>query len=130
MELAELFICLGGLTFISAWGDRKSCWVVVWSVRDQYPDLHYAHKMVKYTQKIRWLLPTNCLSVSDHIPGLLLTGFQYSQMTVQHKKYKEIFIYLSYTRVQDKINFEFKFFHSNIVHLMFSFSMSVFDFLC
>ena len=33
---------------------------------------HY--KMVKHTQTIRWLLPTNCLSVVDHFAGLALKG--------------------------------------------------------
>ena len=32
------------------------------------------HKMVKYTQTIRRLLPTNCLSVFDHFVGLALKG--------------------------------------------------------
>ena len=32
------------------------------------------HKMVKQTQTIRRLLPTNCLSVFDHIVGLPLKG--------------------------------------------------------
>ena len=31
--------------------------------------------MVKQTQTIRWLLPTNCSSVFDHFPGLALKGF-------------------------------------------------------
>ena len=30
------------------------------------------HKMVKHTQTIRRLLPTNCLSVFDHFVGLAL----------------------------------------------------------
>ena len=33
------------------------------------------HKMVKNTQPIRRLLPTNCLSVSDHFVGLALSSF-------------------------------------------------------
>ena len=32
------------------------------------------HKMVKFTQTIHWLLPTNCLSVFDHFVGLSLKG--------------------------------------------------------
>ena len=35
------------------------------------------HKMVKHTQKVRRLLPANCLSVFDHFVGLelkVLTG--------------------------------------------------------
>ena len=32
------------------------------------------HKIVKYTQTIRRLLPTNCLSVFDHFVGLALKG--------------------------------------------------------
>ena len=30
--------------------------------------------MVKHTQTIFWLLPTNCLSVFDHFMGLALKG--------------------------------------------------------
>ena len=32
------------------------------------------HKMVKHTQTIRWSLPTNCLSVFDHLAGLAHKG--------------------------------------------------------
>ena len=32
------------------------------------------HKMIKHTQKIRRLLPTNCLSVFDHFVRLALKG--------------------------------------------------------
>ena len=32
------------------------------------------HKMVKHTQTIRWLLPTNCLSVFDYFVELVLKG--------------------------------------------------------
>ena len=32
--------------------------------------------MVKQTQTIRWLLPTNFLSVFDHFVGLALKGFK------------------------------------------------------
>ena len=31
---------------------------------------HQPHKMVKHTQTICWLLPTDCLSVFDHFVGL------------------------------------------------------------
>ena len=30
--------------------------------------------MVKHTQTIRWLLPTNCLILFDHFVGLVLKG--------------------------------------------------------
>ena len=33
--------------------------------------------MVKHTQTIRRLLPTNCLSVFDHFVGLVLKGLSY-----------------------------------------------------
>ena len=36
------------------------------------------HKMVKHTQPVRWLLPTNCLSVFDHFMGLALKGLSTS----------------------------------------------------
>ena len=34
------------------------------------------HKIVKHTQTIRRLLPTNCLSVFDHFVGFALTGLK------------------------------------------------------
>ena len=37
-----------------------------------YPFKCQPHKMVKYTQTIRRLLPTNCLSVFDHFVELAL----------------------------------------------------------
>ena len=33
--------------------------------------------MVKHTQTIRWLLPTNCLSVFDHFEVLALKELKY-----------------------------------------------------
>ena len=32
------------------------------------------NKMVKHTQTIRWLLPTNCFKVFEHFEGLALKG--------------------------------------------------------
>ena len=32
--------------------------------------------MVKHTQTIRWLLPTNCLRVFDHFVGLAIKGLK------------------------------------------------------
>ena len=34
------------------------------------------HKMVKHTQTIRRLLPTNCLSVFDHLVELAVKGLR------------------------------------------------------
>ena len=34
------------------------------------------HKIIKYTQTIHWLLPTNCLKVFDHFLGLRLKGLK------------------------------------------------------
>ena len=34
------------------------------------------HKIVKHTQTIRWLLPTNCLSIFYHFVGLALKGLR------------------------------------------------------
>ena len=39
-----------------------------------------SHKMVKHTQTIRRLLPTNCLSVFDHFVGLTLKGLTSIQL--------------------------------------------------
>ena len=54
--------------------------------------------MVKHTQTIRWLLPTNCLIVFDHFVGLALKGliimmelfcdfFPIKDLTIFAKKY-------------------------------------------
>ena len=40
------------------------------------PFKHKPHKIVKHTQTIRRLLPTNCLSVLDHFVGLALKGLK------------------------------------------------------
>ena len=43
------------------------------------------HKMVKHIQTIRWLLPTNCLSVFNHFERLALKGlntFHYSAVII------------------------------------------------
>ena len=34
------------------------------------------HKIAKHTQKIHWLLPTNCLSVLNHFVELALKGLK------------------------------------------------------
>ena len=46
--------------------------------------------MAKHTQRIRQLLPTNCLSVLDHFVGLVLEGvillhLYFKQMWVEEK---------------------------------------------
>ena len=38
------------------------------------PFRHQPHNMVKHTQTISRLLPTNCLSVSENFVGLALKG--------------------------------------------------------
>ena len=38
--------------------------------------------MVKHSQAIRRLLPTNCLSVFDHFVGLALKGLRATQICV------------------------------------------------
>ena len=43
-----------------------------WVFDGSWPFKRQLHKMVKHTQRIRRLLPTNCLSVSDHFVGLAL----------------------------------------------------------
>ena len=40
------------------------------------PFKRQTHKMVKHTQTIRRLLPTNCLSVFDYFVGLALEGLK------------------------------------------------------
>ena len=49
----------------------------VWSSNILIPDEQFKrqpHKIVKHTQKIPRLLPTNCSSVFDHFVGLVLKG--------------------------------------------------------
>ena len=42
-----------------------------WYVQNIYLTFKFQHhKIVKHTQTIRWLLPTNCLSVFEHFVGL------------------------------------------------------------
>ena len=41
--------------------------------------------MVKYTQTIRRLLPTNCLSVFDHFVGLPLKGLKWLEKSLDRK---------------------------------------------
>ena len=43
------------------------------------------HKIVKHTQTICRLLPTNCLSVFDHIVGLALKRLMYIQAKFENK---------------------------------------------
>ena len=45
-------------------------------MEDAWSFKHKPHKMVKHTQTIRRLLPTNCLSVFDHFVGLALKGLK------------------------------------------------------
>ena len=43
--------------------------------------------MVKHTQTIRSLEPTNCLSVFDHYDGLTLKGLVFSSLKVSIKHF-------------------------------------------
>ena len=43
--------------------------------------------MVKESQTIRRLLPTNCLSVFDHFMGLALKGLRNSSIGISFKEY-------------------------------------------
>ena len=52
--------------FLKAFNERISEWACF------YPFKPQPHKMVKHSQIIRRLLPTNCLSVIDHFVGLAL----------------------------------------------------------
>ena len=38
--------------------------------------MYQPHKMIKHTQIILWLLPTNCFSVFDHFERLALKGLR------------------------------------------------------
>ena len=41
--------------------------------------------MVKHTQKIRWQIAENCLSVFDHFVGLALKGLKGYALSKKHK---------------------------------------------
>ena len=45
----------------------------------QYPFKRQSHKKVKRTQKIRRLLPKDCLSVFNHFVGLTLKGLRITE---------------------------------------------------
>ena len=40
--------------------------------------------MVKHNQTIRWLLPTNCFSVFDHVAGLGLKGLNFKNVSIAY----------------------------------------------
>ena len=50
-------------------------------------------KMIKHTQTIHWLLPTNSLSVFDHFVGLVLIGLTYN-LQLYWKRCSGIYIFL------------------------------------
>ena len=50
----------------------------IMSVAAYSPFKRKPHKMVNHTQTICWLLPTNCLSMFDHLVGLALKGLSLS----------------------------------------------------
>ena len=52
------------------------------------------HKMVKHTQRIRRLLPTNCLSVFDHFVGLALK--ELTKRVAEIKREPFLYIYIFY----------------------------------
>ena len=51
------------------------------------------HKMIKYTQIIRWQQPTNCLSESDHFVGLALKA---SRQNIVYHFYRSMFFIALY----------------------------------
>ena len=55
----------------SIWFQNRQCYPILTLKRQPY-------KMVKHTQKICRLLPTNCLSVFDHFARLTLKGLNES----------------------------------------------------
>ena len=54
------------------------------------------HKMVKHTQRIRRLLPTNCLSVFDHFVGLALKELTKRVAEIKREPLLYIYIYIVY----------------------------------
>ena len=51
--------------------------------------------MVKHTQTIRWLLPTNRLSVFDHSVGLALKGLRERERVNVFNIFREISVIVS-----------------------------------
>ena len=49
-----------------------------------YPFKRQPHKIFKYTQTVRWLGPTNCLSMFDHFVGLAFIGLKSGGMHNVH----------------------------------------------
>ena len=45
---------------------------------------HQFYKMVKHTQTIRRLMPTDCLSVLEQFVGLALKGLNIPRITIYH----------------------------------------------
>ena len=65
----------------SIWFQNRQCYPILTLKRQPY-------KMVKHTQKICRLLPTNCLSVFDHFAGLTLKGLNESSKKLENIKRK------------------------------------------
>ena len=42
---------------------------------------HQPQQLVKHTQTVRWLLPTNCLNVFDYFVGLAFQGLNLLRVT-------------------------------------------------
>ena len=61
-----------GISFMKWW---NSIFLCVTLELQSYPFKRQLHKMVKHTQTICRLLPTNCLSVFDHFAELALKGY-------------------------------------------------------
>ena len=54
--------------------------------------------MVKHTQSIRWVLPTNCLSAVDHFIG---SGLKWFTVIIEIESYLVIFIGRTWANTQD-----------------------------
>ena len=59
--------------------------------------------MVKHTQTVRQLLPTNCLSVFDHFVLLALKGLRKRNEHI--KTYFKYFVTLNYTSYFQEVRF-------------------------
>ena len=60
--------------------------------------------MVKHTQTIRRLLPTNCLSVFDHFVGLALKGLIQQTITQYNDTLDEIRVITCWVKKKEKKN--------------------------
>ena len=64
--------------------------------KNNKPFKRQPHKMVKHTQAIRRLLPTNCLNEFDHFVGLALKGLKSVKLIIYHQFLGPLFFFFDF----------------------------------